>query len=288
MQPVGVFHIGPQKTGTSWVYRCLREHPEIGAPTTDAIHYFDMLYFRGRDWYASYFPALQGHQIAFDPTPTYIRSQLAPSRIRSENSDAKIIVCLRNPIERAFSHYWHEKKKNKIRFDFSDVLRNYDMFNSWVEPGFYAQHMSNYLAHFSRSQIFCQRFEHLVESPADFLRDIYSFLDIDPNFIPSPISQKVNAAGPRGRWLGRTVRRARLATGNGRARRTSRRSFSPIVWSAERTGTGLTRIESYLRREYDRGVPKSVKEELLKIFEPEIEKTESLLNIDLSDWKEPY
>lgn len=162
------------------------------------------------------------------------------------------------------------------------------MFNSWVEPGFYAQHMSNYLAHFSRSQIFCQRFEHLVESPADFLRDIYSFLDIDPNFIPSPISQKVNAAGPRGRWLGRTVRRARLATGNGRARRTSRRSFSPIVWSAERTGTGLTRIESYLRREYDRGVPKSVKEELLKIFEPEIEKTESLLNIDLSDWKEPY
>ena len=116
MKPVDIFHIGPQKTGTTWIYRCSREHPEIAVPPKDSIHYFDMFYPRGRGWYAEFFADAKPGQKLIDPTPSYIRSPLAAARIYEENPEAKIVLCLRHPIERAFSHYWHEKKRGRFNF----------------------------------------------------------------------------------------------------------------------------------------------------------------------------
>ena len=82
--------------------------------------------------------------------------------IPEENRAAKIIVCLRNPVERAFSHFWHERKKKKYNFDFSEVLRTYDLFSSLLEPGFYAEHIERFLGYFPREQILCQLFDHAV------------------------------------------------------------------------------------------------------------------------------
>jgi hypothetical protein len=75
--------------------------------------------------------------------------------------------------------------------------------------------------------------------------------------------------------------------GDGKQHRYRGRSFEPIIWSS-RISSGLTKVEEYLRREYKRGMPENVREELLKICEPEIVKTESLLNIDLTCWRETH
>ena len=122
MRSVDVFHIGPQKAATTWVYRCLEEHLSIACPPTGSIHYYDIFYARGQDWYAQFFEEARPDQLLIDPTYTYIRSPWAPRRIVKDSPNAKIIFCLRNPIERAFSHYWHEKKKGKIAFDFEEGL----------------------------------------------------------------------------------------------------------------------------------------------------------------------
>src|SRR5690606_27558532 len=185
MKPVEIFHIGPQKSATTWIYRCLQEHPQVAAPPKDSIHYFDMFYAFGRSWYETFFANARPDQKLFDPTPSYIRAAQAPARIAKENPGARIVVSLRDPIERAFSHYWHMKKNRVITFEFSDVLDNYDLFSSWIEPGFYAEHIERYLEFFPREQILCQRFDDLERDPRLFLDQLLVFYGLDTNFTPS-------------------------------------------------------------------------------------------------------
>lgn len=126
-----LFHIGPQKCGTTWIYENLKNHPQLRTSVIDSIHYFDIHYNKGIEWYLRQFTHGIGDKF-FDPTYTYIRSPLAAPRIAKKFPEAKFALSLRNPIERAFSHYWHEKKKRQINFKFEDALRNYDLFASWI------------------------------------------------------------------------------------------------------------------------------------------------------------
>jgi len=109
---------GCQKTASTWLYRCFREHPEIYVPENDATHYFTMNYFQGLDWYRKIYQNNSGEKVIGDTTPSYIRDFYAPARIAKYNPQAKIIFTFRNPIDRAFSHYWHEKKKEKSPLNF--------------------------------------------------------------------------------------------------------------------------------------------------------------------------
>lgn len=133
----------------------------------------------------------------FDPTYSYFRSPVAPERIYRENPDAKIIVCLRKPIERAFSHYWHEKKKMRFNFNFEEVLKNYDLYSNWVEPSFYFFHLEKYLQFFQKEQILVQFFDNLQKDPELFLKRILQFIEVDDLFRPSVLHEKINAAAPK-------------------------------------------------------------------------------------------
>lgn len=272
MKPVELFHIGPQKAATTWVYECLKEHPEVACPSKDSIHYFDMFYTKGRTWYGSFFEGAREEQKLFDPTPSYIRSPWAPERIAKENPNAKIILCMRNPIERAFSHYWHDKKKGSYNFDFSEVLKNYDLFSSWVEPGFYAEHLKKYFEYFSTDQILCQLFDNLKENPEAFLKQLLVFIGVDARFTPSVIHTQVNEAGVQNSF----INRSRQKTG-GLLRKVGLESIlkSFISKSAILSGKG----------EYLRGIPQSVYDPLREICEPEIVRIEKLLGINLDRWR---
>jgi hypothetical protein len=275
MKPVDVFHIGPQKAATTWVCRCFDEHPEIACPPTDAIHFYDIYYSKGEGWYESFFIDAREDQIRFDPTFTYIRSPWAPRRIAADNPEAKIICFLRNPIDRAFSHYWHEKKKGKIAFDFEEVLENYDLFSSWIEPGFYAEHLERYLNHFPREQLLCLPFHLLKENDEAFLRRILEFIEVDPSFRPSWLGEKANEAGGR-----RTVTNAIWRRVRRRLRWVGQDSLVESIEQAPVVGRWVRD-----RDEYERGMDESVRRELLEICEPEIQRTETLLDLDLSHWR---
>jgi hypothetical protein len=191
-----------------------------------------------------------------------------------ENPDAKIICSLRNPVDRAFSHYWHEKKKGKIAFDFEEVLENYDLFSSWIEPAFYARHLQRYLEHFDREQLLCLPFRLLKEDDEAFLQRILEFIEVDSSFRPTWLGKKVNEAGGRRTvanavWLRIRLRLRRI----GQDRLVKTIEESPVIGSLVRD-----------RDEYERGMKKEVREELLEICEPEIQRTEELLDISLSHW----
>ena len=95
---VQLFHVGPQKSGTTWIYRCLAEHPGVAVPPRDSIHFFDMHFGRGDGWYLEHFQDAHADQPLFDPTPSYLRSPWAPRRIAAHNPGARIALCLRHPV----------------------------------------------------------------------------------------------------------------------------------------------------------------------------------------------
>lgn len=272
MRPVDVFHIGPQKAATTWAYFCLREHPEIAAPERDTIHYFDMHYARGRGWYESWFRHAEPGQKLFDPSYTYIRSPWAAERIAKENPDAKIVLCMREPIERAFSHYWHEKKQGRTSYEFGDILKVYDLYSSWLEPGFYAKHIRRYLDHFPREQLLCLLFDDLAADPRAFYRQITEFIGVDPEHEPSVLQDKINVAGPRMVYWSLAMNRAQLAL-----------ERLGLVRPLQKFGVARGLLSG--KSEYLQGIPEDLREALAEICEPEIAELERLLDLDLSGWR---
>ncbi len=279
MKRVDVFHVGPQKAARTWAYQCLREHPEIGCPPRDSIHYFDMLYHRGRDWYVSHFDGVSPTLIWVDPTYSYLRSPLVPARIAEENPEAKIIVCLRHPVERAFSHYWHEKRKDRFNYTFGEVLENYDLYASWIEPGFYATHLERFLSRFRRDQLLCQLYDDLERDPQRFYRDMLAFIGVeDVGFEPRRLHERINPARP---W--RSYGRERVGRAADRILRTTGLAAPVRAVKRALAGRGERGADRAVERLDDQA--QALIAELHELFAPEIERLERLLGLDLAHWR---
>ncbi|MBV0923118.1 sulfotransferase domain-containing protein [Halomicroarcula limicola] len=187
--------VGPQKCATTWMYEGLAEHPEVYVPDTDSVHYFDMGYHRGTEWYRQHFPAdPDEYAVIGEETPSYIRSEVTPERIAELNPDAKLLFSLRNPVDRAFSHYWHEKSKGKISFEFEELFENYDLYENWIRPGMYVDHIERFEEHFDSDQLKLLYFDDLVADDESFIESVYDFVGADPTFRPSILDERVNDA----------------------------------------------------------------------------------------------
>jgi hypothetical protein len=129
----GFLICGAQRCGTTSMYRALSQHPAImKAVLHKGVHYFDTGYLNGRGWYQAHFPlTLSAHRVAkkqgvepltFESAPYYLFHPLAASRIAADLPDVKIIVLLRDPAERAYSAYTHEKARGFETEDFERAL----------------------------------------------------------------------------------------------------------------------------------------------------------------------
>lgn len=254
-RPLPTFFLaGCQKCASSWIWRCLREHPDVFVPTTDAVHFFTIKYHRGFEWYEPFFGGYAGEPQVGDTTPQYWRNARARERMAAFNPHAKLILSVRNPIERAFSHYWHEKRKRKTNRPFADALNNnIDVFESWIGSGFYMPHIRELLTLFPREQLLVVLYDDLQKNPRSFLRQIFEFLEVNPGFTPSVLNAPVNRA-------------------------TYRPGISECI-------TNLLHGRRLFESEYDRGIDPRLRGELREIFRPYNDALAEFLGRDLSCWK---
>jgi len=262
-QPRMVFHIGPQKAATTWFYRTFREHPEVCVPPRDTVGYYSMHHALGHAWFASHFAVGEQHRVALDPTPSYIRSPYAPARIQADYPDAKIVATLRDPVERAYSHFWHNYKKGELAFTFDRVLKTYDLFQNWIEPGIPVAPLRDYIQRFGRSNLHIIRYETLTRDPLTVYRDACAFMGVAPEAGPSGVDRVVNPAKPP------VTNPVNVAL---RALRTYK--LAPHLYSRV---TGLDT--------YERGVSPELREAILVRIRPMIAELEEVLALDLSAWK---
>jgi hypothetical protein len=113
--------LGAQKAGTTALYAYLRWHPHITGPSFKEVSFFDRHYARGERWYRAHMPVRRSG-IVGEASPSYLFHPLAPDRVARILPNARLIALLRNPVDRAFSHYQHEVALGREQLSFEEAL----------------------------------------------------------------------------------------------------------------------------------------------------------------------
>lgn len=201
--------IGTQRGGTTSLYKYLLEHPQIVAATTKEIHFFDNNFHRGIPWYRTQFPLLiQGDMgeticrqgfITGEASPYYLFHPLAPARATLVVPKTKLIVLLRNPVDRAYSHYCRMVMKGRETLSFEDALAqeeartrdeeqrliadpHYISYNhqhhTYLARGIYADQLQRWMNYFPSEQFFIIKSEDFYATPDTTLKEIFMFLGL--------------------------------------------------------------------------------------------------------------
>lgn len=177
--------IGAQRSGTSWWYRMIIEHPRVVSPVGKEQHFFEPYVnrgFTGRDVrsYHSRFPRPPEHSIG-EWTPRYIHDLWTPNLLRRAAPKAKVLLLLRDPWERYRSGLHHETRTlervlKRGRGDYLRLMIDHDA----LQRSLYSVQLSNLLDSFDRSQVLILQFEHCVDDTVGQLRHTFEFLGLDP------------------------------------------------------------------------------------------------------------
>lgn len=196
--------IGAQKAGTSWLYRCLKEHPEVSVPDTKELHFFSEKYHEqdSEEKYLEHFKNTEG--VCVDISTSYLADDRTPERILKHFPQVRIIMIVREPVERAFSHYLH--LKNKGRLSNVSILEAVDQYPDMVSNGLYGQALERYLRHFDPQQILVVDFSKISTDPQDVINRICDHLRIK-RFTPSILNQKYHSSESKSNPLYRKIDR---------------------------------------------------------------------------------
>ncbi len=185
--------LGAQKSGTSWAYACLYEHPEICAPVKE-IHFFSRpRYEEGISWYEAHFKKCDEGKLKGEFSTSYLYSDETPERIRTCYPNAKLIAIMRNPITRGYSQYRNSIKAGEIseEMSFEDFAEKE---KSVWEQGLYAEQLERYYNYFPKEQVLALVYEDIKKDPIAFMKQIYAFLGVDTAFVSSMVHDEINVA----------------------------------------------------------------------------------------------
>ena len=194
--------IGPDKAGSSWLFEVLQRVEGVFVAPAKDLYYFDRYYHLGPDWYASQFVGGRGAGAVGEISHDYLFSSIAAQRICLDIPKVKLIVSLREPVSRMFSHYLYLRRSGLAAAGFADAL---DGCPELIEKSSYGKHLKNYMEFFPREQIHVAWFDQLVDDPLSYLNGILRFLS-------APQVDKVPVAGPvRPASAARSAALARIA-----------------------------------------------------------------------------
>lgn len=198
--------IGPGKCGTTWLYQALASHPQACVSVAKETLYFSDYYSKELRWYLRFFKAdaEATPPIAIgEVSNTYIFDRRVAARIASDLPNAKIIYSLRDPIERAFSHYLFLCRNAEVNCTFEEAIeRRPDL----LTRGKYAEHLESYHHHFDSSHRLGLFYDDLRSNPKEYAKTIFEFLGLDPDLYQGDASARVlGASAPRSRLLARVV-----------------------------------------------------------------------------------
>ena len=224
------FIAGPQRTGTTWLHANMRFHPEIFLSEPKEIYFFSRLKtpehekFQSADleWYLSLFrerPALWLYKQALcllryqRPYRPIVKGEATASYAALDrdviadvavlNPALKVVMMVRDPIERAWSHAKKDLARNRGR-RLSDVaddeIERFFRDDYQLRCARYAENLENWAAYFPRQQIFIGRFDDIEKRPEAFLTDVLSFLGVstDRRYVPASVREPVNPTAESG------------------------------------------------------------------------------------------
>ena len=190
--------IGAPKSGTTWLFKCLQEHPEVYIPSAKELNFFNYLTIDGRwEEYEQYFANIPPgcYEAIGEISTRYLDSPRAPQRIKEYIPEARLFVSLRNPIDQVYSHYWHLSSQNFHQWDTAKIPQSFEASLDQYEdkllfPALYYRHIQNWLSYFELSQLHIILFDEISNNPHKVFSNLCEFLKIDPNFVPASIQSR--------------------------------------------------------------------------------------------------
>ena len=283
--------IGAQRAGTTTLYTYLRRHPDVTGPRyadvsvywSKELHFFDENYWRGIEWYRRFFP-LESRQRAMrrlgrdlvpgEGTPYYMFHPAVPERVAATLPDVRLLALLRNPVERAYSHYQHMVKSGREKLSFEQAVEaeeqrlagveelllqdqpvwskqgnrkhQHHRHRAYVGRGLYADQLERWFAHFPREQLLVLRSEDFLARPDEVYAEVFDFLGLRPWDVRDYEPRNVGAYAPIAPEV-RARLEQRFAEPNARLARLLGRDFD---WEPAGT-TAANQAEAKPRRELD-------------------------------------
>ncbi len=190
--------LGAQKCASTWVHRILESHPDVVLPPEKEIDFFSYYFDRGYQWYerqlAGAANARNPRLCAGEISPSYFHHPDAPTRVSEYSPRVKLLVTLRDPVERALSNHRHEVRMGHFTgedLSFEAGLANNPMY---LEQGFYGAHLSRWLAVFPPEQIYVALMEDIRAEPERIAGEIFRFLGVDDSFCSEAVSARFNVS----------------------------------------------------------------------------------------------
>ena len=194
---------GAMRSGTTALARYLGEHPDVFMAATKELHFFDRHFDRGVEWYEAQFEDGASARARGEATPAYLYDPVAAPRIADVLPGLHLVIMLRNPVDRAYSHYWHKVARGSESLTFADAIAaeperlatgGYDAFAnfSYLDRGRYAAQLERLTEHVPRAAMVVQLFEEFHADPKPAYAELCRFLGVDDGFVPSNLGEAIN------------------------------------------------------------------------------------------------
>jgi hypothetical protein len=210
VKPLDFVVIGAHKAATTALFHYLRRHPQLFLPPEKEAGFFSNDYWWERGWVAfadEFFGQAPVKALWGKVTPQYMACPQVPARIRAVMPEVKLVAILRNPVDRAYSHYRMAVRTQAEKRSFDDAVvalqQNPDDSTGYLALGQYGRILSTYLKQFPATQLLTLFTEDLERQPQLVLDALVRYLGADAGFTPSNLGKRYHVGGTRQRfsWL---------------------------------------------------------------------------------------
>ena len=268
--------IGVPRAGTTWLHQLLSAHPDVYLPSRrKEVRFFDRHHEEGQAWYEAFFcPSDEAGRYSAigEISPQYLYCDPCPERISTLLPEAKLLVMLRHPVDRAYSQFGFVIQRRDFRGSFEEFVATRPRA---LEMGFYSRYLERYLDHYDRQRILPVLFEEAVSDGSGVRAELAAFLGVAEELFPDATDRVNPSTVPRFRTI------SSAAVKVGRRMRKHR-----LEWLVDMAGRmGLRRALTSGRR-----VPPldpQLRQELSGRYETEFETLEGSWGLDLARWKAP-
>ena len=173
--------IGAAKAATTWAQAQLQANPSIFMPDPEP-HFFSREYDKGEAYYRQWFEdAPESARLIGEKSADYLSDPEVPARMAAMVPDARLIIQLRDPVQRAYSDYKMYFRRGTVSGNPEEYLSTPDnAYPRFLCDGLYGEHISRWLEHFPREQILCFRFEDVISRPREIVEQMSAHIGTDP------------------------------------------------------------------------------------------------------------
>ena len=283
--------VGVQKAGTTSIYNYLQEHPQVYMSLVKETNFLE------KDWenmppeqqnkngivtlekYSELFADVKDEIAIGEASPNYLfHYESSAARIKKYVPDAKLIVVLRNPVERAYSDYLMHIRDAIGYRSLSEQIKHSSHKSFILRKGFYYVPLKYYFAQFGQEQVKVFFYEDLCENPQYFMRSMYQYLGVDDKFLPNTTRKAQVAKIPKNKTINNLLNRKNIL------RNTAANLLKRVmpVESRQKLRDRLINLNSKSKQ----AEPLSAEErqQLIELYREDILQLQDLVGRDLSKW----